>query len=226
MSGTGYGVRTAGTVAASYSIVVPPGFVRVPGGVEPAEAAAAVAAQLGDQPEAGTATAPDDWRLRLGSALERALAADADGRLLDSYLSAGPLPGTDIVCSIVVATVPVTRAEHADLDCLLLRRVATHGASPLILAGDPAVVWDDPCGDSAPDDEYSRHHSSAALTPPPPSNRRGAHRRPRRPTHHPRPLDRFDGRGRARSGRCRRASPPRGRPHRRLRRHAQHLPMA
>jgi hypothetical protein len=135
-------------VAASYSIVVPPGFVRVLGGLDAGDAVAAVAAQLGEQPDLGTVPAPEDWRLRFGSAFERALAADVHGRVLDSYLSAGPLPGTDIVCSIVVATVPVTRSGHADLDRLLLRRVVTHGADPFLLAGDPAVVWDDLAGDT------------------------------------------------------------------------------
>jgi hypothetical protein len=136
-------------VAASYSIVVPPGFVRVPGGLDAREAAAVVATQIGEPSAAEKMSAPEDWRLRFGSAFERALAADVHGRVLDSYLSAGPLPGTDIVCSVVVATVPVTRSRHADLDRLLLRRVATHGAEPFVLAGDPAVVWDDPAGDTS-----------------------------------------------------------------------------
>ena len=165
MSGAGYVGRTAGTVAASYSIVVPPGFVRVPGGMDAADAAAFVAAQLGDQTAPGTGTAPDDWRLRFGSALGRALVADVNGRVLDSYLSAGPLPGTDVVCSIVVATVPVTRSEHADLDRLLLRRVATHGAAPIVLAGDPAVVWDDPAAEALPEGAPAAPNEAADLTP-------------------------------------------------------------
>jgi hypothetical protein len=152
-------------VAASYSIVVPPGFVRVPGGIDAPDAAAFVASQVGDQPDSGTATTPDDWRLRFGSALGRALAADVDGRVLDSYLSAGPLPGTDIVCSIVVATVPVTRSEHADLDRLLLRRVATHGAAPFVLAGDPAVVWDDARPAVSPESTCATGDETADLTP-------------------------------------------------------------
>ncbi|KQO47861.1 hypothetical protein ASG28_10660 [Frigoribacterium sp. Leaf415] len=129
------------------------------------DAAAFVAAQLGDQPAPGTGTAPDDWRLRFGSALGRALVADVNGRVLDSYLSAGPLPGTDVVCSIVVATVPVTRSEHADLDRLLLRRVATHGATPFVLAGDPAVVWDDPATEAPPSGAHSALDETADLTP-------------------------------------------------------------
>ena len=165
MSGSGYVGRTAGTVATSYSIVVPPGFIRVPGGMEAPDAAAFVAAQLGDQPDPGTGKAPDDWQLRFGSALGRALAADVQGRVLDSYLSAGPLPGTDIVCSIVVATVPVTRSEHADLDRLLLRRVATHGAAPFVLAGDPAVVWDDPAAEASPQGTHAAPDETADLTP-------------------------------------------------------------
>ncbi|ROS50495.1 hypothetical protein [Frigoribacterium sp. PhB24] len=165
MSGAGYVGRTVGTVAASYSIVVPPGFVRVPGEMTAPDAAAFVAAQLGDPPAPGTATAPDDWRLRFGSALGRALAADGHGRVMDSYLSGGPLPGTDIVCSIVVATVPVTRSEHADLDRLLLRRVATQGANPIVLAEDPAVVWDDSGGAFAPGSRNARLDGPRALTP-------------------------------------------------------------
>jgi hypothetical protein len=152
-------------VAASYSIVVPPGFVRVPGGIDAPDAAAFVASQVGDEPDSGAPTTPDDWRLRFGSALGRALAADVDGRVLDSYLSAGPLPGTDIVCSIVVATVPVTLSEHADLDRLLLRRVATHGAAPVVLAGDPAVVWDDARPAVSPESTRPSGDETAALTP-------------------------------------------------------------
>ena len=165
MSTAGYVGRTAGTVAASYSIVVPPGFVRVPGGMGTPDATAFVVAQLGDQPDSGTGTAHDGWQLRFGSALDRALVADVDGRVLDSYLSAGPLPGTDVVCSIVVATVPVTWSEHADLDRLLLRRVATHGANPIVLAGDPAVVWNDSGGQSEPDGRTARLGGAADLTP-------------------------------------------------------------
>jgi hypothetical protein len=165
MSGAGYVGRTAGTVAASYSIVVPPGFVRVPGGMDAPDAAAFVAAQLGDQPDSGTEATPGDWRLRFGSVLTSALAADVNGRVLDSYLSAGPLPGTHIVCSIVVATVPVTRSEHADLDRLLLRRVATHGATPLVLAGDPAVVWDDPTSEAPPQGAHAAPDDATDLTP-------------------------------------------------------------
>ena len=165
MSGPGHVGRTAGTVAASYSIVVPPGFVRVPGGMDAPDAAAFVAEQLGDQPAPGTGTAPDDWRMRFGSALGRALAADVNGRVLDSYLSAGPLPGTDIVCSIVVASLPVTRSEHADLDRLLLRRVATHGAAPIVLAGDPAVVWDDPAAEAPQQGSLAAPDEAADLTP-------------------------------------------------------------
>jgi len=166
VSAAGYVGRTAETVATSYSIVVPPGFVRVPGGVEAPVAVQAVATQLGELPGVGTAPAPEDWRLRFGSALERALAADVDGHVLDSYLSAGPLPGTDIVCSVVVAAVPVTRSEHADLDRLLLHRVATHGATPRVLAGDPAVVWDDPdAGSPSPTSGGTRPPGTSDLTP-------------------------------------------------------------
>lgn len=165
MSGAGYVGRTAGTVAASYSIVVPPGFVRVPGGMDAPDAAAFVAAQLGEQPDLETEATPDDWRLRFGSALGHALSADVNGRVLDSYLSAGPLPGTDVVCSIVVATVPVTRSEHADLDRLLLRRVATHEAAPFVLAGDPAVVWDDPAAEAPPQGAHAAPDETADLTP-------------------------------------------------------------
>lgn len=165
MSGVGYVGRTAGTVAASYSIVVPPGFVRVPGGMDAPDAAAFVAAQLGEQSDLWAEATPDDWRLRFGSALASALAADVNGRVLDSYLSAGPLPGTGIVCSIVVATVPVTRSEHADLDRLLLRRVATHGAAPFVLAGDPAVVWDDPAAGAPPHGARAALDEAAELAP-------------------------------------------------------------
>jgi hypothetical protein len=165
VSGAGYVGRTAGTVAASYSIVVPPGFVRVPGGMDAPDAAAFIAAQLGEQSDLGSEATPDDWRLRFGSALGRALVADVNGRVLDSYLSAGPLPGTDVVCSIVVATVPVTRSEHADLDRLLLRRVATQGAAPFVLAGDPAVVWDDPATEAPPPGAPAAPDETADLTP-------------------------------------------------------------
>ena len=78
MSGPGYVGRTAGTVAASYSIVVPPGFVRVPGGMDAPDAAAFVAAQLGEQPDLGTEAMVDDYA-RLFAGVAPSAAAELAG---------------------------------------------------------------------------------------------------------------------------------------------------
>lgn len=127
--------RSSGARGASYSIVVPPGFVRIPGGAGPETALSMVLDQLGE-------TSPDpEFETRFVDALRRVGEADVHHAVLDAYITAGPVPDAGVACSVVFAAVPVTRSEHSDLDRLLLARIAG-GATPTVVGGDPAVSWE------------------------------------------------------------------------------------
>jgi hypothetical protein len=135
MSGARYVSRDSGARGASYSVVVPPGFVRIPGGAGPETALATVLDQLGE-----THPAPE-FRTRFVDALRRAGEADAHHAVLDSYITAGPVPDVGVACSVVFAAVPTVPSQHSDLDRLLLARVAA-GATAVVVGGDPAVTWE------------------------------------------------------------------------------------
>ena len=135
MNGAGYVTRDSGPRGASYSVVVPPGFIRIPGGAGPETALAAVLDQLYE-----TSPGPE-FETRFVEALRRIGDADVHHAVLDSYITAGPVPDAGVACSIVFAAVPVTRSAHSDLDRLLLARVAA-GATPTVVGGDPAVSWE------------------------------------------------------------------------------------
>ncbi|WP_022908569.1 hypothetical protein [Curtobacterium sp. B18] len=77
----------------------------------------------------------------VGSQLRETLQADTLGLVLDSYVPAGGIPGTDISCSVVVAAVEVDSAPSGDLDELLLAQLAKHRGQMLQVAGAPAVRW-------------------------------------------------------------------------------------
>jgi len=135
MSGTRYVGRDSGARGASYSVVVPPGFVRIPGGAGPETALALVREQL---PEVEPSP---EFETRFVDALRRAGEADTHHAVLDSYITAGPLPDVGVACSIVFAAVPTIPSEHSDLDRSLLARVAA-GATATAVGGDPAVTWE------------------------------------------------------------------------------------
>jgi hypothetical protein len=124
------------TTPERYSIAVPAGWVRIPGGIGSEHAAQhAVAEALG-------AGAPEgSWTTELGSQLRTFLEADSLGLVLDSYVPAGGVPGTSLSCCVVVTAVQVEAAPNGDLDDLLLAQLATHRGQLLDIAGAPAVRW-------------------------------------------------------------------------------------
>jgi hypothetical protein len=135
VSGARYVSRGSGAVGASYSVVVPPGFLRIPGGAGPETALALVTEQLGES-DLGA-----EFETRFVDALRRVGEADRHHVVLDSYVTAGPVPDVGVACSIVFAAVPTVSGPHSDLDRLLLSRVAA-GATAAAVGGDPAVTWE------------------------------------------------------------------------------------
>jgi len=133
-------VAEAGTGgAAAYSIVVPRGFVRAE-----------------TPPERGAATAgdvdPAAWR-DFQQMRARLSELDSPGELeafvLDAFVTAGRVPGIGATASLVVTIVPTVPSPAADLDALLLARVA-RGGRPLVVGHESAVAWDSVSGQDAP----------------------------------------------------------------------------
>jgi hypothetical protein len=81
------------------------------------------------------------WRVVVGARFEAAVSADFERRLLDAYVTAGPVAGTGLTASITVSTVDITEEDGADPDRLLLARVTTNAATPLDLDGSVGVLW-------------------------------------------------------------------------------------
>lgn len=124
------------TAPERYSIALPAGWVRIPGRIDPEEAAQRAVA------DALAAGAPEgEWTTELGSKVQDALQADTFGLVLDSYVPAGGIPGTRLSCSVVVAAVEVDAAPSKDLDELLLVRCTANRGQLLQIAGVPAVRW-------------------------------------------------------------------------------------
>lgn len=124
------------TAPERYSIAVPAGWVRIAGRIDPSEAARRAVA---DALETGASAG--EWTTELGSQLQSALDADTFGLVLDSYIPAGSIPGTQLSCSVVVAAVGVDAAPSEDLDELLLAQLTAHRGQLLDIAGAPAVRW-------------------------------------------------------------------------------------
>ncbi|WP_423922294.1 hypothetical protein ACPEEZ_02475 [Frigoribacterium sp. 2-23] len=124
-------------MAASYSMVVPPGFVRVPGG----DVAAGAEALLSHLPPDVAQDASLVMEVRAG--LANVVAADTARAVLDAFVVPGSIPGVELACSVVVSLLVVPSAQRADLDEHLLRLVTSRGATACSIGGDPAVVWDD-----------------------------------------------------------------------------------
>jgi hypothetical protein len=131
----GYVRRGTDSRGASYSVVVPPGFVRIPGGAGPETALALVLDQL------PVTEALPEFETRFVDAMRRVEEVDAHHAVLDTFVTEGPLSGVGVACSVVFAIVPTLASEHRDLDRLLLARVAA-GATALVVGGDPAVTWE------------------------------------------------------------------------------------
>lgn len=135
MTRAGYVRRRPDSRGASYSVVVPPGFVRIPGGAGPETALALVLDQL------PVTEALPEFETRFVDAMRRVGEADAHHAVLDTFVTAGPLSGVGVACSVVFAALPTLASEHSDLDRLLLARVAA-GATALVVGGDPGVTWE------------------------------------------------------------------------------------
>jgi len=144
--------RGPGVVGVGYAVMVPRGWVQIPGQLQPEMAFDAVVDQLGS---VLGGEVPPEFAQRVGSGLIEARAADVDGHVLDSYVTAGPLPDTGTTASIVVTVVPVTARSTDDLDRLLLGRVG-RGATALGVGGEPAVVWSETGGGQPARDSPSR----------------------------------------------------------------------
>lgn len=138
--------RGPGVVGEGYAIMVPRGWVQIPGRLRPEMAFDAVVDQLGS---VLGGEVPSEFSQRVGSGLIEARTADAAGSVIDSFVTAGPLPGTGTTASVVVSVVPVTPRSSDDLDRLLIGRVA-RGATALGVGGEPAVVWDESLGHGPP----------------------------------------------------------------------------
>ena len=124
----------------SYSLSIPLGWIRVPGGLDRDSTLAAVQRQV-DDVEGG---APG-WRDEVGTVLDDAFRADTGRRVLDAYVPQGTLPGTRVTCTLVVSVVDLG-PPGGDPDRLLLHRAASRGGELLDLDGSPAVRWAEPTG--------------------------------------------------------------------------------
>jgi len=128
----------------SYSLSIPVGWIRVPGGLDRDSTLEAVQGQVDDVDGA----APG-WRGEVGSLLDEAFRADTGRRVLDAYVPQGALPGTRVTCTLVVSVVDLG-PPGGDPDRLLLHRAASRGGELLDLDGSPAVRWAEPTGRARP----------------------------------------------------------------------------
>lgn len=138
MSGeSGFTARTPQSVAMSYSIIVPPGFVRIPGGGDASVSTEALISQLptGMLSE----TAATDVRSELAGVFAR----DKARSVIDSFIIPGLIPGLELACNVVVALIQVPSDRQSKLDVHLLGLVASRGAIAGSIGGDPAVVYDE-----------------------------------------------------------------------------------
>jgi hypothetical protein len=122
--------RVAGT-AEAYAMMLPRCFVQV--SAPDAEAA-------GDGGEIDPA-AWKQFEQRRARLTEPPPSAGIEGLVLDAFVTAGRIPDSDTTASLVVVLVPTTPGPAADLDRLLLARVA-RGASAVVVGGEAAVAWD------------------------------------------------------------------------------------
>ena len=128
----------------SYSLLIPLGWIRVPGGLDRDSTLAAVRGQVDDADGAARG-----WRDEIGPVLDEAFRSDTGRRILDAYVPQGPLPGTSVTCSLVVSVVDLG-PPGGDPDQLLLHRAASRGGELLDLDGSPAVRWAEPTGAARP----------------------------------------------------------------------------
>lgn len=124
--------------ARAYCLVVPPGFIRIPG--DASTAPEDVLEQLAFEGEVPAST--DEFVTFLNEVESH----DPHRLVQESYVAVSDAFATDVHCSFVVARLPVKDPTRGDLDSLLLSRVR-RGATATSLGGEPAVVWESDAGD-------------------------------------------------------------------------------
>jgi hypothetical protein len=121
---------SGGPVADAYAMAVPRTFVRV---TTPGE----IVTPPGSHLEAVQWAQFEQMRARLSeSSPQRGM----DGLVLDAFVTAGRMPGLDGTASVLVTLVPTAPGAGADLDRLLLARVA-RGAEAMVVGHEAAVAW-------------------------------------------------------------------------------------
>jgi len=121
---------SGGPVADAYAMAVPRTFVRV---TTPGE----IVTPPGSHLEAAQWAQFEQMRARLSeSSTQRGM----DGLVLDAFVTAGRIPGLDGTASVLVTLVPTAPGAGADLDRLLLARVA-RGAEAMSVGHEAAVAW-------------------------------------------------------------------------------------
>lgn len=121
---------SGGPVADAYAMAVPRTFVRV---TTPGE----IVTPPGSHLEAAQWAQFEQMRARLSeSSTQRGM----DGLVLDAFVTAGRIPGLDGTASVLVTLVPTAPGAGADLDRLLLARVA-RGAEAMSVGREAAVAW-------------------------------------------------------------------------------------
>lgn len=85
-------------------------------------------------------TAGTPWRATIGSLFDAALASDPNGRLLDTYMTQGPVPGTAVAANITVARVEIAPSQDHGVDELLLTQLARGESRVRSVGGSVAVV--------------------------------------------------------------------------------------
>lgn len=122
------------TVPESYTFALPAGWLHVPKG----DYATWMERTLEAVP--APTQASDSWRAEVGTLFEEARAADHTQSVLDSYMTAGPLPGTSVAASMTISRVSMTVADgHSTSDILLARSLAA-GAEVIEVARTAAVL--------------------------------------------------------------------------------------
>lgn len=125
-------VVTAAQDISSYAMAVPAGWVHIPIG-DRASMLDVISSVVED-------TADNSWRASIGSLFDTAIASDPNGRLLDTYMTQGPLSGTAIAASITVARVEVVPSDDHGVEELLLARLTRDGARVRSIGGSVGVV--------------------------------------------------------------------------------------
>ncbi|MBD8660588.1 hypothetical protein IFT72_10355 [Frigoribacterium sp. CFBP 8754] len=121
---------SGGPVADAYAMAVPRTFVRV---TTPGE----IVTPPGSHLEAAQWAQFEQMRARLSeSSTQRGM----DGLVLDAFVTVGRIPGLDGTASVLVTLVPTAPGAGADLDRLLLARVA-RGAEAMSVGHEAAVAW-------------------------------------------------------------------------------------